>query len=106
MSEMKSDRRYALATCLIKIQLARRLDDLGDILVKRMQAIHTKASEALAEWGCNPKPAEFVQLAKRVDSTVISPVVTLHDICSTFLRDNCYIARYLHALQMYGSQKS
>ncbi len=26
MSEMKSDKRYALATCLIKIQLARRLD--------------------------------------------------------------------------------
>lgn len=50
MSEMKTDKRYALAMCLIKIQLARRLDDLGDILVKRMQTIHTKAKEALEEY--------------------------------------------------------
>lgn len=50
MQEMEQYKRYALAMSLIKIQVSRRRDDLGDILVKRMQSIHTKGKQALAEY--------------------------------------------------------
>lgn len=50
MQEMEPNKRYALAMSLIKIQVSRRRDDLGDILVKRMQSIHTKGKQALAEY--------------------------------------------------------
>lgn len=50
MREVEPYKRYTLATALIKIQAARRRDDLGDILVKRMQSIHNKGQQALQEY--------------------------------------------------------
>jgi hypothetical protein len=50
MRELEPHKRYALATALIKLQVARRRDDLGDILVKRMQNIHNKGRLALQEY--------------------------------------------------------
>jgi len=50
MQEMESHKRYTLAMALIKIQISRRHDDLGDILVKRMQTVHNKGRQALQEY--------------------------------------------------------
>jgi len=50
MQEMEQHKRYALAMTLIKLQVCRRRDDLGDILVKRIQSIHSKAKLALEEY--------------------------------------------------------
>lgn len=50
MRDTEAHRRYALAVSLIKIQVARRRDDLGEILVKRMQNIHNKGRQALQEY--------------------------------------------------------
>ncbi len=50
MQEMEPHKRYALAMSLVKIQVSRRRDDLGDILVKRIQGIHSKAKLALQEY--------------------------------------------------------
>ena len=33
--------------------------------------VELPAVEVFLSWGCKPKPAEFVQLAKRVDPTVV-----------------------------------
>jgi TnpA family transposase len=50
MREMEPHKRYALAMALIRMQVARRRDDLGDILVKRMQTVHNKGRQALQEY--------------------------------------------------------
>lgn len=50
MQEMESNKRYTLAAALIKMQLSRRLDDLGDIMVKRIQSIHNDGKQALQEY--------------------------------------------------------
>ncbi len=49
MQELEPAKRYTLASALVKMQVARRLDDLGEVLIRRIQKIHTKAKEALAE---------------------------------------------------------
>lgn len=49
MQEVETTKRYTLASALLKMQVARRLDDLGEVLIRRIQKIHTKAKEALSE---------------------------------------------------------
>jgi TnpA family transposase len=49
MQELEPSKRYTLASALLKMQVARRFDDLGEVLIRRIQKIHTKAKEALAE---------------------------------------------------------
>jgi len=50
MQAMEASKRYTLAAALIKMQVSRRLDDLGDVLVKRIQNIHNKGKLALQEY--------------------------------------------------------
>ena len=50
MNEMEPHKRYTLAAALIKAQLARNLDDLGEMFVKRMKKIHLKGQNALANF--------------------------------------------------------
>jgi TnpA family transposase len=50
MQEMEPNKRYALAATLIKTQVSRRFDDLGDILVKRIQGTHNKGKQALQDY--------------------------------------------------------
>ena len=50
MQAMEPNKRYTIAATLIRLQVGRRLDDLGDILVKRIQNIHTKGNLALQEY--------------------------------------------------------
>lgn len=49
MQELETTKRYTLACALLKMQVARRLDDLGEVLIRRIQKIHTKAKEALVQ---------------------------------------------------------
>ncbi len=50
MLEMQPQKRYTLAAALIRAQVARTLDDLGETLIKRMTKIHHKGQEALADY--------------------------------------------------------
>src|SRR5262249_21323080 len=50
MLEMEPQKRMTLAVCLLKVQSARILDDLAQMLIKRMSALHQKGKEALAEY--------------------------------------------------------
>lgn len=50
MQALEINKRYTLAMALIKFQMARRLDDLGDMIVKRIQHVHTQGKEALNEY--------------------------------------------------------
>lgn len=63
MLEMEARKRRTLAASLLKVQSARVLDDLAEMLIKRMCAIHQKGKEALAEYhASNQKRAdELVQ---------------------------------------------
>jgi TnpA family transposase len=48
MQEMERYKRYTLAAALLRVQLSRVLDDLGQMFIKRMMRIHRRAKEALA----------------------------------------------------------
>jgi hypothetical protein len=50
MLEMEPRKRVTLAVSLLKVQSARVLDDLAEMLIKRMAAIHQKGKEALADY--------------------------------------------------------
>lgn len=50
MLEMEPRKRLTLAVSLLKVQSARVLDDLAEMLIKRMSAIHQKGKEALADY--------------------------------------------------------
>jgi hypothetical protein len=50
MLEIQPQKRYTLAAALIRAQMARTLDDLGETLIKRMTKIHHKGQEALADY--------------------------------------------------------
>lgn len=50
MQEMQAQKRYTLAAALIKVQVARTLDDLGEMFIKRMRKIHHKGREALEDY--------------------------------------------------------
>ncbi|HMV59033.1 MAG TPA: Tn3 family transposase [Nitrospira sp.] len=50
MFEMEPQKRLTLAASLLKVQSAQVLDDLAEMLIKRMSAIHQKGKEALAEY--------------------------------------------------------
>lgn len=47
--DLEVTKRYTLASAFLKMQVARRLDDLGEVLIRRILKIHTRAKEALAE---------------------------------------------------------
>lgn len=49
MHDLEVTKRYTLASAFLKMQVARRLDDLGEVLIRRILKIHTRAKEALAE---------------------------------------------------------
>lgn len=49
MQELEETKRFTLASALLKMLVSRRLDDLAEVLIRRIQKIHTKGKEALAE---------------------------------------------------------
>jgi TnpA family transposase len=50
MKELEPNKRYTLAAALIATQLARTLDDLASMFIRRMQKIHVRAKEALDKY--------------------------------------------------------
>jgi TnpA family transposase len=50
MLEMASQKRLTLAASLLKVQSARVLDDLAEMLIKRMSVIHQRSKAALADY--------------------------------------------------------
>lgn len=50
MKQLTYFKRYALAAVLIKKQLARALDDLGEMFIKQIQKVHNHAEEALQQY--------------------------------------------------------
>lgn len=42
MSEVEKKKRYALAISLVSVQTSRILDNIGEMLIKRMMSIHKK----------------------------------------------------------------
>jgi hypothetical protein len=50
MMEMEPRKRLTLAVSLLKVQSARVLDDLAEMLIKRMASIHQKGKAALADY--------------------------------------------------------
>ncbi len=50
MQEMKPQKRYTLLAALVKVQVARCLDDLGEVFIKRMSKIHRKGRQALDDY--------------------------------------------------------
>ncbi len=50
MMEMEQKKRYALVVALVSQQIARCLDDLGEMLIKRMRKAHRRAQQALLEY--------------------------------------------------------
>lgn len=50
MLEMEPRKRLTLAVALLKVQSARVLDDLAEMLIKRLSSIHQKGKAALADY--------------------------------------------------------
>jgi TnpA family transposase len=50
MRETQPQKRYTMAASLIRVEVARTLDDLGDLIIKCITKIHRKGQEALAEY--------------------------------------------------------
>ncbi|MBF0367725.1 MAG: Tn3 family transposase [Oligoflexia bacterium] len=50
MMRFSKEKRYSLAICLLQLIKAQVLDDLGEMLVKKMRGLHNDADESLSEW--------------------------------------------------------
>ncbi|MBA2658447.1 MAG: Tn3 family transposase [Nitrosospira sp.] len=68
MLEMEPRKRLTLASSLLRVQSARVLDDLAEMLIKRMSVIHQKGKDALADY--------HIRNQRRADELV----QTLHDL--------------------------
>jgi len=71
MSEMEPNKRYTLAAALIKMQVARTLDDLGEMFIKRMKKIHLRGQTALEEYRTRHQ-ARTDQLIQMLQDVVIA----------------------------------
>ncbi|WHY75268.1 DUF4158 domain-containing protein [Neobacillus sp. WH10] len=68
MMEMEPKKRYALALSFVSMQLSKILDDIGEMLIKRMMSIHKKSRQRLKD---HKKKTQ-----KRTDSFIS----TLHEL--------------------------
>jgi TnpA family transposase len=75
MLEMEPQKRLALAVSLLRVQSTRVLDDLAEMLIKRISAIHQKGKAALADYRA--------QNQQRVDELV----QTLRDLVTAYRTD-------------------
>jgi len=85
MLEMESQKRSTLAASLLKVQSARVLDDLAEMLIKRMSVIHQRGKEALADYRVRnqQRADELIQTlrdlvtAYRIDGTDLEKVTAM-----------------------------
>jgi len=50
MNRMESKKKYALAACLFRTQKSQALDDIGEMIIRCMQKIHTRAERSLENY--------------------------------------------------------
>jgi hypothetical protein len=75
MQRMTAAKRYTLGAALIKAQVAQTLDDLGELFLKRMRAIHQKGEEALADY------------RKRQQDRTDELITVLHDLLTAMQQE-------------------
>ncbi|MGH0945637.1 DUF4158 domain-containing protein [Bacillus mycoides] len=93
MAEMEPQKRYSLAICLVRVQLSKDLDNIGEMLIKRIMSIHKRGRNHLQDYKKKTQ--------KRTDSLV----ATLHDVILAYQTEG--VAKYrLEAIQqVIGSQE-
>ncbi|MBF0360979.1 MAG: Tn3 family transposase [Oligoflexia bacterium] len=50
MMRFNEGKRYALSVCLLYLMKAQVLDDLGEMIIKKMRSLHNEAEEYLQQW--------------------------------------------------------
>lgn len=81
MRDMEPRKRLTLAAALLSVQSARVLDDLAEMLIKRVSALHRKGKEALADY--------HVRQRQRTDDLVR----TLRDLVTAYRTEGTAEAR-------------
>jgi len=68
MLEMEENKRLALAAALVQQQAAWLLDDLGEMVIRRMRKIHARARQALADylWQHQPDTDQLISLLQQL----------------------------------------
>lgn len=68
MLEMEENKRFTLAAALIRQQIARCLDDLGEMVIRRMRKTHARARQALADylWRHQPNTDQLIALLQQM----------------------------------------
>src|SRR6266480_2130862 len=92
MREMLPRKRYTLAAALLLVQSAQALDDLAEMLIKRMLAIHQKGKEALQQY--------HLEHQARTDSLV----TTLRDLVVAYRKKGTTQERFAAIEGVLGEQ--
>jgi Domain of unknown function (DUF4158) len=92
MPEMLPRKRYTLAAALLRIQSAQALDDLAEMLIKRMLAIHQKGKEALQQY--------HLQHQTRTDALV----TTLRDLVVAYRKEGTTEERFAAIEDVLGEE--
>lgn len=75
MKELRPDKRYSLASSLIAEQYSQTLDDLAEMFIKRMQKLHHRAKDALADY------------RKAIQEKLDTLILTMHDLMVAYIGD-------------------
>ena len=92
MKQMEPSKRYTLSVALLKVQKARTLDDLAEMLIKQMQQMHHKGKTALAELRVQTQP--------RTDELI----ATLRDLVLAYQQEGDTQERFTAIETVIGSQ--
>ena len=92
MREMLPRKRYTLAAALLLVQSAQALDDLAEMLIKRMLAIHQKGKEALQQY--------HLEHQARTDALV----TTLRDLVVAYRKEGTTEERFAAIEGVIGEQ--
>jgi TnpA family transposase len=92
MLEMEPQKRYTLAAALVRQQVAQCLDDLGEMIIKKIRKIHRQAHE------------EFQQALLRRQTQTDQLVMTLFRILSIWLDETSADQKYMALGSMLDHQ--
>jgi len=92
MREMLPRKRYTLTAALLLVQSAQALDDLAEMLIKRMLAIHQKGKEALQQY--------HLEHQARTDALV----TTLRDLVVAYRKEGTAEERFTAIEGVLGEQ--
>jgi hypothetical protein len=93
MSALRPEKRYAFAVTLIRVQVAKVLDDLTEMFIRRVQKLHHKGQEAL-------------QYYREHQSDQIDMLIALlRDILMIYLGDGSKEARFDSMALLFGADR-